>query len=323
MMRLRFWRAEPQTDALDPELLSIFEASTRPTLDPARMARGRARVAAGLRPEPATGGWFGRRLAYGLAGGGSVWGALIGTAAAHKAVAAIGLGVLLAGGAAAEVTGIGPAVREAVSPVHSSSEPVEEAVLEATAEATVAGEAAIVALAEVNGAAVTEAPEGVPGSLMANLRWDGRFLLRGVLVYSGDGMIQVQTSLDDVPVEFDLGDALVRLPGPANAGGGPNATESDPTLEDFEGHVLLISGRCETVDGLLTEDCVLTVVTVLGNAGQGGPPDGASQPDSPGKPEGVGPPESQGQGLGQTENPGQGAGQPEEPGQPDDVPRND
>lgn len=318
MMRLRFWQHEPESDALDPELLSIFATSTHPpTLDPARLARSRARVAAQLRPEPATGGWLGRRLAYGLAGGGSVWGTVLGTAAAHKAATAIGIGVLLASGATAEMTGIGPAVREAVSPSHSSSEPADttesadEAALEVTTEQ--AG----------NGATVSEAPEGLPGNLMASLRPDGSFTLRGVLVGATAEMIDVQTSLDDVPLEFALDGAVVRLPGPGSAAAGPNADGDALTIEDFEGYVVLISGRCETVDGLLTEDCVLTLVTVLGNAGQGAPPDGAGQPENPGQgntPEGVGQPENPGQpaGAGQPE----GTGQLEGVGQPDDVPRN-
>lgn len=145
-------------------------------------------------------------------------------------------------------------------------------------------------------AAVSEAPEGLPGNLMANMHPDGSFTLRAVLVGTTVYMINVQTSLDDVPLEFDLDGAVVRLPGPGSTAGGPNADGDAPTIENFEGYVVLISGRCETVDGLLTEDCVLTLVIVLGNAGQDAPPESAGQPENPGQPEGA--------------------------GQPDDVPRN-
>ena len=300
-MRLRFWQHEAESDALDPELLSIFATSTHPpTLDPARLARSRARVAAQLRPEPATGGWLKRRLAYGLAGGGSVWGTVLGTAAAHKAAAAIGVGVLLAGGATAEMTGIGPAVRAAVSPSHSSSEPAD------TTQSTAEAGLAVATDQAGNGATVTEAPEDLPGNLMANMRPDGSFTLRGVLVGATADVIDVQTSLDDVPLEFDLDGAVIRLPGPGSAAGGPNADGDAPTIEDFEGHLVLIMGRCEIVDDQLTEDCVLTSVTVLGNAGQGAPPEGAGQPENPA------------QGNGQPE----GTGRPVDAGKPDNVPSN-
>ena len=67
-------------------------------------------VAARLRPEAATGGWFGRRLAYGAAGGGGLWASVVGVAAANKAATAIGIGVVHASGATADVTGNGPAM---------------------------------------------------------------------------------------------------------------------------------------------------------------------------------------------------------------------
>ena len=237
-----------------------------------------------------------------------MWGAVLGTALANKAATAVGLGVLLATGATAELTGIGPAVREAVSPAHSSQELDGENIL-ASATATASATAAATTTSNEprgngGGAVVIEAPEDVPGNLTAHLRPNGTFALRGVLVSVDGDLIDVQTSLDDVPLQFNLGAALIRLPGPAVPSGGPNAGADVPTLEDFEEHLVLITGSCETIGDELSEDCELTVVSVLGNAGRGGPP------DDPGN--GNGPPD---------DNPGNGP--PEGAGKPDDVPRND
>jgi hypothetical protein len=308
MIRLPFWRSD-DADVLDPEVLSLFASSSQPpVLDPARLERGRALVAARLRPEAAAGGWFGRRLAYGAAGGGGLWASVVGVAAANKAATAIGIGVLLAGGATAEISGIGPAVREAVSPAHSVEEPTVVPLATGEASATVSTPEAN---GNGNGATVTAAPDGVPGNLTAHVRPDGSFMLRGVLIAVTDDQIEVQSSLDDVPLQLQLGDATIRIPG-GNAQGGPQS-ETPPTLDEFAGHLVIINGNCETVGDQLTEDCVLETVQVLGNAGQNGTSeDGTSsssdEPNEPGNSGSNSPPEE--------------TGRPENPGKPDDTPGN-
>jgi hypothetical protein len=315
MMRLRFWRTDgPNDDTLDPEVLSIFAASSHaPEADPAQLARGRARVAAALRQQPSGVNWFKRRAPWALLGGGGAWSAVIGAAAAHPAAAAaVGLGVLLAGGATVEVSGIGPAVREAVSPAHA---PTEEPTALAAASPT--GEAAVEGLEDNpgNGAQVTPAPEGAPGNLFVQVRPDGSFTLRGVLVEATDTTIDVQTAADDVPLHFELGDATIQVPSQ-----GP-ATEPPTSLVGYDDppHLVNATGECDTIDGALTEDCTLESVTVLGNAGQSGPPEGVGAPENPGQPEGTGPPEGVGPQANPTADPtGEaGGGPPGDVGPPD------
>jgi len=306
-MRLRFWLTQDATGALDPELESIFASGSHsPALDSSRVAGGRLRVAAQLREEPVAGGWFGQRLAYGFVGGGGLWASLAGTAAAHKAATAVGVGVLLAGGATAEISGIGPAVREAVSPVHSSSDPLAETDELLTDEQK--GTAASSTEGSGAGTVVGDSPDDLPGNLTTQVRPNGGFTLRGVLVAATNDEIDVQTSVDDAPLTFEIGTAELRVPGP---------TSEPEDLDDFEGHLVVITGTCETVDRLLTEDCELARVTVLGNAGKGGPDDGAGRPNDPGQ--GVGPPG----GTEQSEGPPEHANPSAKSDQDDDGPDED
>ena len=304
MIRLRFWRSD-DGEALDPEVLSIFAGGAQPpALDAARLERGRTLVAARLRPEPAAGGWFGRRLAYGAAGGGSLWASAIGVAAANKAATAVGIGVLLVGGATAEISGIGPAVREAVSPAHSGQGSPDDL----TPETVATGEASVVAgtpeaNGNGNGATVVEAPEGVPGNLTAHVRPDGSFTLRGVLIAATDDEIEVQSSLDDVPLQLELAGATIRIPG-GSAQGGPQS-ESPPTLVEFIGHLVTIKGSCSSVGDQLIDDCAVHTIQVLGNAGQsGGSGSSSDATDDAG-----------------SSRPAE-TGRPESPGKPDDTPGN-
>lgn len=324
MIRLRFWRSVPQSDALDPELQALFATKAHPpVLDTARLASGRARVATQLRPSAvpaaAAGGRLQKRLAFGLVGGGGLWAALAGTAAAHKAATAVAVGVVLAGAATtAEVTGIGPAVRDAVTSSGSrNSEPAVTAISGAQ-EAQAGLDAS--ATPNPNAAVVEEAPEGVPGNLVTQVRPDGSFSLRGVLVSVTGTQIAVLTSVDDVPLVFDLGSAEVRIPGAGSAQGGPNAQDDEPSLAGYEDYLVRITGQCELVDGALTEDCDLSTVQILGNAGQDSPDDEAGTatesesetngpPDHANNPEGTGPPEDR--------------GKPDDPGNPNASPEAD
>ncbi|MDA0351879.1 MAG: hypothetical protein O3A10_06675 [Chloroflexi bacterium] len=262
MIRIRFWR-QPQPEALDPEILAVFEQHAHaPILHEARITAVRARVAMQLEREAPRGAGLRQRLAYAAVGGGGLWGTAIGVAAAHKAVVvAAGVGLLLAGGTAAEVSGIGPAVRDAVRAPQATTPHPTQSAIDPTSSPTATAVAAVVASSATprpgNGATVTDAPEDVPGNLSTHVNSKGEFTLRGVLVAVGPGTIDVQTSVDDVPIRFLLGDARVKIPGNATSG-----------LDAYVGHLLVVSGQCETIGGQLTEDCDVDSVTVLGNAGQ-------------------------------------------------------
>ncbi len=74
----------------------------------------RADVGARLNETPSRG--LVRRLALASMGGGSMWAGVVGIAAAHKAAAiTAGLSLVLGGSVAAEASGVGPAMRTAVS----------------------------------------------------------------------------------------------------------------------------------------------------------------------------------------------------------------
>ena len=217
-----------------------------------------------------------------------MWAALVGTAFASKAsTAAVGLTVLLAGAGTAEMTGIGPAVRESLGITEpSSSSDAGEQSIEAQDNGLGAENAA-------EQAAEVSASEDTPGNLMTNIRPDGSFSLRGILTAGG-----VETSSGEV---LDLVDAEVMIPG--------QPTDDEPNLEDYEGYLVLVTGTCEGDE--VDEDCTVQRVTVLGQAGQG-QPEGAGQPETL--------PGNAPEGAGQPENPGQPDVLPNDGGQPDDTP---
>ena len=224
-----------------------------------------------------------------------MWAALLGTAFASKATTAgVGLAVLLAGVGTAEVTGIGPAVRESLNITQGASDNAGEQSVEAQDNGLGAENAA------EQGAEVS-ASEDTPGNLVTNIRPDGSFSLRGILTADG-----VETSSGEVL--FDLSEAELQLPGQGN----PNADAL--TLDAYEGYLVLVTGSCDVPDGEeldMAEDCTVDRVTVLGRAGQG-QPEGAGQPDVL--------PGNAPEGAGQPENPGQPGVLPNGGGQPDDTP---
>ncbi len=302
-MRWTFWRpAGSDTDALDPELSSLFANSMRlPEVSVSDLARGRARVAARLdvTTPPVAGGWLRRRLAWSAAGGGSMWAALLGTAAANKAVTlGVGLSVLLAGAGTAEMTGIGPQVSDLVPGIHSSDD--GDGAGEGDAQLLEENELEVQNEGDEH-AAVVESTEDAPGNLVTNVRPNGSFVLRALIGEGGATIIAAGG------FELDPGDAEIRVPG--------QPSDEDPDLADYEGYVVLVTGSCE--EGDLEGDCTVDVVTILGRAGQGGQPEDAGKPDvlpgnapeDAGKPEGVGQPDVQPSG-----------GQPAETGKPSDTP---
>ena len=218
-----------------------------------------------------------------------MWAALLGTAFASKAsTAAVGLTALLASAGAAEVTGVGPAVRESLG----ISEPTANS--DAGEQSVEAQDNGLGAENAAEQGAEVSASEDTPGNLMTNIRPDGSFSLRGILTADG-----VETSSGEVL--FDLVDAEVMIPG--------QPTDDEPNLEDYEGYLVLVTGTCEGDE--VDEDCTVESVTVLGRAGQG-QPEGAGQPETL--------PGNAPEGAGQPENPGQPDVLPNDGGQPDDTP---
>ena len=216
-----------------------------------------------------------------------MWAALLGTAFASKATTAgVGLAVLLAGVGTAEVTGIGPQVRESLGITQPAGDDdggdVDAFVVEDDEGANASENAS------ENGAEVTSSEETV-GNLVTNIRPDGTFSLRGILRADG-----IETSSGDT---LPLGEAEVTIPGqPSN---------DEPNLEDYEGFLVLVTGTCD-LEGdelVIEEDCTVESVKLLGQAGQGKPED-AGQPDV------------------LPSNAPEGAGQPENPGKPDVQPNN-
>lgn len=317
-MRRPFRRhADSDSDTLDPELLSLFASSTRlPEIGVSDLARGRVRVAAQLAPEtapPVAGGWLKRRFAWGAAGGGSMWAALLGTAFASKAsTAAVGVAVLLAGAGTAEVTGIGPAVRESlgISQPSASSNAADESVEAQNNGLGVenAGENAAEQAANVG------ADSEEPGQQVTHFRPNGTFSMRGTLVSADDVSLTAKTADGSLTLQF--ADPTISLPA-QNAN--PNDDALELTLDDFSDHLVFFTGVCiepnEGEDFSIQLHCFVDRVTVLGRAGQG-QPDDAGQPDVlPGQaPENAGQPDAPGQpdGTGQLDVQPNGGGQPED-----------
>jgi hypothetical protein len=223
-----------------------------------------------------------------------MWAALLGTAFASKAsTAAVGLTVLLAGAGTAEVTGIGPSVRESlgITQPEASSDAADQSV-EAQNNGLGGDNAA-------EQAANVSSDDEVTGNLVTNIRPDGSFTVRGIL--SEDG---VETSGE----LLEVGAVEITIPGQRN----PNAEA--PEFSTYYGYLVLATGTCINLDDdefNMTIDCTVESVSILGQAGQGQPAD-AGQPDVlPGNA-----PED----AGQPENPGQPDLQPNSGQQPEDVP---
>ena len=279
-MRLRFWRhSDIEGDALDPELLSVFRDATRlPDTGTTELARGRTRVANQLVDDASrTGGRFGRRLAWGTAGGGGMWAALLGTAAANKvAAAAVGISVLLAGGVTtAEVTGVGPSVLEAIGIVSPAAP--DEIAAESQGGEHAADQAAVPDIGDAG---------DLPGQLITQLHDDGSFQLRGVLGKLVENEVTTFTVTTATgPVELDFAEAAIQVPG-RREGDDPQ-TVSVETLGGFVGSLVFVTGTCDPVvePVAVTAACIVERVSVLGFAGQGAPeasgqPDGAGIPDA-------------------------------------------
>lgn len=230
-----------------------------------------------------------------------MWEVLLGTAAANKAVSVgVGLSVLLGAAGTAEVTGVGPAVRdivipEATVPAEPSEEDTESEV-ELTVETIEEDDAELTTEeAESNEEsedadhpqddrehAVVDA-EDAPG----NLVWHssrGSFHLRGLLVEDGDGVAIRTAGPDGSTVDLPIDQGLVteRIPGAKSNKPQPDAepTDGEPALADYIGYLVSASGECTAADGddELKTDCTVNELHILGQAGQGD--DDATSEDS-------------------------------------------
>ncbi len=299
-----FWdrmRGSLLSDEVDPTLTELLpRRGPHRDLDALHLSRASVRVDSHLNEASPRGGLL-RRMALAGFGGGGMWAGLIGVAAANKAAAAaVGLSVLLAGTVAAETTGVGPAVREAVQNVVQPSGGGDSTTPQGAHE-----EAA--AAVEVN----TDV-EGVPGALLSVVSPGGHFVLRGIVVgWTGD-LLTVDTGGEN-SFEIVTDDTRLVIPGDRDAVLGVGYPSD---------------GALVLVEGTYNEDSGYTasLIVVLGGRA-GDPPFGplggsegfgasgdADQPDDPGKPEDPGRPG----GL-----PVQSEGASDGAGKPDDVPPED
>lgn len=219
-----------------------------------------------------------------------MWEVLLGTAAANKAASiGVGLSVLLGAAGTAEVTGIGPAVREIVQPeatqteTETNSEDTEITVA-ALEDETTESEQDELAVEEENDDAddpnhdrerfIADADDA-PGNLTWHLR-GGAFQLRGILV-ADDGLAVRTAAPDggtiDLPVDAEF--VTAHIPG-TNENRPGDASER--TLEDYVGYLVRAHGECTEaeVDGEATE-CTVEELHILGNAGQSDAEDGESE----------------------------------------------
>jgi len=203
-------------------------------------------------------------------------GAVLASAAANKAASVgIGLSVLVGAAGTAEVTGIGPVVREIAVPSNIDGDetegiPDDEPLLiladDETNGAELASEEDEDADHEADGRehSVVAAADG-PGNLVWHQE-DGEFRLRGLLVEVG-GSVVVRTAgaegeLTDLAVEGD--DLDLQVPG-----GLAKDSDEAPDIEDLVGHLVTASGECTEIP--MTEgdiECTINKIRILGNAGQ-------------------------------------------------------
>jgi hypothetical protein len=245
-------------DELDPELAELFApAASRLDPDDDLLRRAEARLSRELdRPEPVAGGGLRRRLAFGAVGGGALWAGVLGTAAAHKAVVvAVGVGLLLGGGVAAETTGVGETVRETLGFEHNTSPPSATptqagvASVTATGSSTATSESTTEAVNPSNPSA-TIGPETQPG---------GKFVIQATLLGIVGDALTLEVDGEQATVMLSGVDA-VHVPGPP-VSGDPTAAE---LLEAYAGRAVVLQGTCNGDLPAAWSTCVVDRVQVLG-----------------------------------------------------------
>lgn len=218
-----------------------------------------------------------------------MWSGLLASAAANKAAsAAVGLSVILGGGAAIEAAGVGPTVREAVGvsqPGSDESGDGEQVVASLDLEENDAGSA------NGQGASVAHevAPEGLSGNLVTQVRKDGSFQIRGVLegAYDegGEYSITVRVAgLEPATVEESTGEGdtggeeltlevgtviMLELGEDTSfvAPGKPGDEELTlaEALDAYAGQLVIVQGSCEEGElGGEDSECYVDRVQILG-----------------------------------------------------------
>lgn len=200
-----------------------------------------------------------------------MWELLLGTAAANKAVSVgVGLSVLLGAAGTAEMTGIGPAVREIVNPQASQDADTEEIEVEAieVEELALEEESADADHPQNDNQALVAAADDAPGNLVWHLR-DGAFNLRGILVDDGHGLAIRTAGPDGETVDLAVDGELVAASIPGARAQGPES-DGEINLEDYVGYLVVASGECseEEIDEVTEVTCTVQSLQILGSAGQ-------------------------------------------------------
>jgi hypothetical protein len=180
---------------------------------------------------------------------------------------------MLAGAGTAEVTGIGPLVREAV---HLT--PAEDGATAPDDQAVVQSDDVVELDLEINeeesndvdqqengNGALVLATDEAPGNLVWH-EHDGDFKLRGLLVGEGEVLL-----LRPVDLVVDLATVEIHQPGRPDSG----EDGEDGAIEDLDGRLVIASGTCGEPlpsDEDMNPVCTVESITILGNAGQN-PPD--------------------------------------------------
>lgn len=262
-MRLLKRASRAADEKSDPVIEAWFSRyGHAPQVDPQGLERGRRLVASRLaaaEADAAPSGGLRRRLALAGLGGGGIWASMSGMAAAHPVLAAAAALSVLAGGAtAAEVTGVGPAVRQAVRSEAPATSTDATATATATSAATASLEATSIPEQAAPGAlGIEPVPEGAPGNLVTQLHDDGRFTMRAVLVDATSDSISLVGVGGIVELSLDE-EAKLQIPGKPS---------DDEELDEYSGQLVFVSGACESGIELVGPGCVVTSVQVLGHAG--------------------------------------------------------
>lgn len=298
MMRLLDWlRGSRLSDDLDVELTTLFARDSQDAPSPAQLARARVRVDARLREDERSGSLL-RRLALAAVGGGSMWTGLIGIAAAHKAVAVTaGLGLVFGGSVAAEASGVGSAVRTAVTSAVQAEQGTPEADLLALEQDEDVEATAAVDASETTGHeqcfAATEHARSV-----LSAHFDGSFFTELDLPeqakagLNAEGRAQVENALaalEDCGLGNDESEAATadedaRQGPPAGVPQGPSADapQGPPAGVGTEGANLNAQLDAD-VETDLEDDAEAGAGLGL-SVGVGQRPSGAGQPEGPGQP---------------------------------------
>ena len=202
-----------------------------------------------------------------------MWEVLLGTAAANKAASiGVGLSVLLGAAGTAEMTGIGPAVRDIVVPAQSEEQDADTDADEIETDEIVSEEELEHAdHPQDDHEQFVAATEHAPGNLLWHMRY-GAFHLRGILV-DEDGLAVRTAGPDGETVDLPIDPEFIaaHMPGPASQSG---RADEESSLDDYIGYLVEASGECTEPagdgegDAAATVECTVNELRILGSAGQ-------------------------------------------------------